>query len=53
VWGKREALNGPTIQAEPDTEYKDDSLDDASVKAEDMWGASSVYKVYLSREVFR
>ena len=53
MWGKREALNGPTIQAELYTEDRGRSLEDESVKAEDMCGASSVYKAYLSREVFR
>jgi len=51
--GQAGFLHGLTIQAELDTEHKDGSLEDESVKAEDMWGASSVYKAYPSREVFR
>ena len=46
MWGRREGLNGLTIQAEHDAEDKGGSLEDESVKAEDMWGASGVYKAF-------
>ena len=46
MWGRREGLNGLTIQAEHDAEDKGGSLEDESMKAEDMWGASGVYKAF-------
>jgi len=52
MWGRREGLNGLTIQAELDTKDEGGSLEDERVKAEDMWGASGVYKAFRWRGVF-